>query len=131
MFCPKCGSEYKDGVTRCGECEVPLVATLPEKPKRPAPKDKDKDLEFVSVVRTFILQDIAIIRSILSDSGIEYYIRGENGIIVNPLVDPASVMVVKDQAEDARELLKDLKLGFYVFGPDHHEESGPDNESSK
>jgi hypothetical protein len=131
MFCPKCRSEYKEGVKVCAECEVPLVATLPEKPKRRVPKDRDKDLEFVSVVRTFIPQDIAIIKSLLADSGIEYYIRGETGMITYPLVDPASVMVVKEQADEARELLKDLKLGFYVFGPDHPEENEPDGESSK
>lgn len=127
MFCPKCRSEYKDGVKVCGECEEPLVATLPEKPKRPG----EKDVEFVSIVRTFNPKDIATIRSILDDSGIEYYIQGENGILVNPLVDPANVMVEKEQAEDARELLKDLDLSYYFFKPDHHEENEPDDESSK
>ncbi|MFA4949025.1 MAG: DUF2007 domain-containing protein [Candidatus Krumholzibacteriia bacterium] len=127
MFCPKCKAEYIEGVKECGECEVSLVATLPEKPERA----EQKDLDFVSVVRTFNPQDIAIIRSILDDSGIEYYIQGENGIAVRPLVDPANVMVVKDQAADAIELLKDLNLSFYMFKPDHHEENEPDDESSK
>lgn len=127
MFCPKCKAEYKEGVKRCGECEVSLVANLADVPRTgPEPR---KDIEFVSVVRTFIPQDIAIIESILADSGIDYYIQGETGMLTYPLVDPASVMVVKDQADEARELLKDLKLGFYVFGPDHDEEDAPDKDS--
>jgi hypothetical protein len=127
MFCPKCRAEYKEGVKECGQCEVSLVAVLPEKPK--SSHEPRKDVEFVSVVRTFIPADIAIIESILADSDIEYYIQGKEGMVMYPLVDPGNVMVVKEQAEEARELLKDLKLQFYVSC--HNEEEKPDDESSK
>ena len=69
--------------------------------------------------------------SILDDSGIEYYIQGEETIHIRPLVDPANVLVVKERAEDAMALLKDLDLSFYLFKPDDSEKSEPDDESSK
>lgn len=28
MFCPECETEYREGVLRCSDCDVPLVATL-------------------------------------------------------------------------------------------------------
>ena len=34
MFCPDCESEYREGVTRCADCDVPLVEELGE-PERP------------------------------------------------------------------------------------------------
>ncbi len=29
-WCPQCGAEYREEFTRCSECDVPLVASLPE-----------------------------------------------------------------------------------------------------
>ena len=128
MFCPKCRAEYVEGVTKCGECEVPLVPSLADIPRlKPEPQ---KDIAFVSIVRTFNPQDVAIIKSILEDSGIEYYIQGEETIHIRPLVDPANVLVIKEQAAEATELLKDLDLSFYVTPVhDHKENYELDDES--
>jgi len=32
MYCPLCRSEYRPGFTRCADCDVELVETLPEEP---------------------------------------------------------------------------------------------------
>ncbi len=32
-FCPVCKNEYREGITQCHECKVPLVASLDEGPK--------------------------------------------------------------------------------------------------
>lgn len=30
MFCPQCKAEYRQGIAQCADCQVPLVASLPE-----------------------------------------------------------------------------------------------------
>jgi len=39
MYCPQCRSEYREGFTRCGTCEVDLVADLTSVPREPPAAD--------------------------------------------------------------------------------------------
>ena len=32
MWCPECKNEYREGITRCADCDVDLVDELPEEP---------------------------------------------------------------------------------------------------
>jgi len=68
MFCPKCKSEYKAGIIKCVVCGVKLVNELPEE-------------EFVEFVKVFESSDpllTALIKSILEDAGIEFFVNGEH-----------------------------------------------------
>ena len=102
MFCPSCGCEYEPGVYRCGDCRVPLV----EEP--PAPRR----VEFEEVLATYNPGDVAVIRAVLDSEGLTYFFKGESFAHLRPLVDPARLMVCKDEVETARRILKDLKLAY-------------------
>jgi hypothetical protein len=73
----------------------------------------DKDFsEYVQVLETHNAGDRVFIRSILDAEGIAYFIQGEyiSPYLFNAL--PMRVMVRKDQAGKAREILKDIELSY-------------------
>ncbi|MGD1047937.1 MAG: DUF2007 domain-containing protein [Candidatus Krumholzibacteriaceae bacterium] len=120
MFCPKCKSEYKEGVRQCYDCGVPLVDVIP-------PEPKVRDLEYVSILETFNWGDIAMIESVLEGSGIDYLIQGERALYVVQYVEPVTVLVVKEQVDEAKELLKDLDLSFKAISTTEEEASEVEN----
>ena len=113
MFCPNCKAEYTKGITRCSDCDVDLINLLPEPNKN---EQVDHDLTFVPVLSTFNLGDIALLRSVLDNQGIEYFLQGENTSYIRAYMDPTILMVREDQVEITKELLKDFDLKFTIFG---------------
>jgi hypothetical protein len=105
MFCPICKAEYRQGFTRCSDCDFDLVETLPPEPPESAPESVD----YKEVLATFNPMDIALIKSILDAEEITYFFQS---ITFLPFVLPARLMVRTDQVEQAVEILKDLKLSF-------------------
>ena len=83
--------------------------------------------EFVPIIETHNAGDRVFIKSILDAEGIAYFIQGEHvaPYLFNAL--PMRVMVRKDQADQAREILKDLELSYsYGFRDDAND--GDDEE---
>ena len=117
MFCPECGLGYRDGITRCSECDVNLVAILPPEP--------DHSAEYVPVTTVQGQLEIDQIRSFLESNGIPSEVQGEStrnlyGFTVDGLA-AAQVLVPKDQAADAMELLKEADHGDLVIDAEESE----------
>ena len=102
MFCPHCHSEYKKGIDVCSKCGVTLVPELPE-------ESPSEFIEFEEILATYNAVEIAIIKSLLEPEGIDYYFKSEFFNYMEPLAQPARLMVRKDQAQEAREILKELR----------------------
>jgi hypothetical protein len=103
MFCPKCKSEFVEGINKCSECGVELIEELPPDPKPPKPEFPD----YAEVLVNPSPADVAILKLILDSKEITYFIKGENAQI--SFATP-KLMVRTDQVEMAKELIKDLKL---------------------
>ncbi len=103
MWCPACRAEYVRGILECPDCRVALVENQPPPPV---------PVEFEEILRTFNQGDIALIKSILDDAEVEYFFHGEIFNLVDPLIQPARLRVRKEQADEARQLLKGLNVSF-------------------
>lgn len=105
MFCPQCKSEYREGFTKCADCGSPLVDSLPAEPE-------PEFIDYQMVLSTFNPADIAIIKSVLQTTDIVYFFQGEHFGYMEPLASPTRLMVKKDQVEEARLLIGELKLAL-------------------
>ena len=77
---------------------------------------KNEFVEYVPILETHNAGDRVFIKSILDAEGITYFIQGEYvaHYLYNAL--PMRLMVKKDQANKAREILKDIKLSYSYGG---------------
>ena len=114
IVCPNCSTPLElsgeERITRkfhCVECDS-LINFNYDPPKIFKPES------FVELLSSMNQGDISLIKSILDNSEIDYFIYGENFLNVDPLIQPARFFVLSTRLEDARELLKDLEQ--HIFG---------------
>lgn len=98
MYCPLCRAEFREGYSRCADCDVDLVATLPVEEKKPG---------YIELATVFTEGEIALLKSSLDQAGIVYYFHGEQAHRLAPLPFGARLMVREDCREEAEAILKD------------------------
>ncbi len=113
MYCPRCRTEYREGVSECADCGAPLVAELPKV------AEEAHDLELVTVLETEDSVALGLAKAALEEAGIEYlvssneelrqFIRG--GFGMNPDQVPyqtCRIQVAAESEVEARALLEPL-----------------------
>ena len=110
MFCPQCRSEYREGFTVCADCQVELVASLPE--LSPVASDERPNMELVTVFDSTNPALIGIAKTVLESAGLEFVTVGTDaaGAVFagNPFLGHARLQVDKERAEEARKLLSEI-----------------------
>lgn len=111
MYCPECGIEYRDGVTVCIDCAVPLTPDPPPAPPEPTAEWVD----LVTVLETSDPTLVMVARSLLEAEGIPCYARsdtlqellglGRAPSGVNLLIGPVQLQVPTERGGEALELL--------------------------
>ncbi|MCP5062498.1 MAG: hypothetical protein GY936_08550 [Ignavibacteriae bacterium] len=113
IICPNCDSESElsddermKGKTHCSECESVIDFTVNP------PKILERE-NYTEILSSLNQGDIALIKSILEDGGINYFTLGENFLSVRPLLEPMKILVNDKQLSEAKELLKDVDLKIF------------------
>jgi hypothetical protein len=109
MYCPQCEGEFRDGITVCPDCEVPLVESL---------AGLHDDAPFERVLEVFDPAILPLVRSLLDETDIPYTIENEeamglfpgttSGLAVDAGGRAAEVLVPARRAAEARELLSEV-----------------------
>jgi hypothetical protein len=116
VVCPNCNSalelseeERLSGIAECPECAETFDFSA----------DPPEAVKYVELLSSLNQGDIALLKSILGNSGIRYYIYGENFLHARPLLEPARFFVKESQLQEARELLKDFD--FHIWGTSNNQ----------
>ncbi|MFH1197874.1 MAG: hypothetical protein V1720_19390 [bacterium] len=119
LKCPGCSAELElteeekaSGTIHCPECEGMIDFSVD-------PPAIIEDITCVELCTSLNQGDIALIKSILDDSGIYYYTSGENFLSMSPLLESVRFFVDQTQVEDAKELLKDFELNILGASMNH------------
>lgn len=98
MFCPNCKSEYREGFTRCSDCDVDLVDRLPE-------EERKEDL--VNVFETAEPALVDVVASFLAANSIQYIIKGTASTrLGRGLGTHAQFWVAQEDEDASRELIR-------------------------
>jgi hypothetical protein len=89
---------------------------------------KDEYIEYELILETHNEGDRALLKSILDAEGVKYYFQGEHVAPYLYRALPMRLMVKKDQATVAREILKDIELSFSYGGSINIEDIADDDE---
>ncbi len=113
MICPKCKSEYVEGIFMCPDCDIKLVYDLSPEPEQHF--EVDNDVNYVCIYSPSSSQETAHIKMILDREKIHYFIKNEekDGGASSLNISNAGIglFVPEDKSEFALELLK-TELGI-------------------
>ncbi len=111
MFCPKCKSEFIEGVYRCPDCDTDLVARLPDAGFLPSgDKEPIENYDWIMIFHPVGAQELAMIKMILERENIPYFIGNDNtrrAALYTPVNLAFELWVPQDFAERTLQLLKD------------------------
>jgi hypothetical protein len=108
MYCPQCGTEYREGFTECSDCHIPLLPgnTPPES------SSFDPNLDLVVVLETNDPIQLALAKGLLEEAGIPLFVLGQIATLIQDvdgfLHKWVRLQVPRDREAEARELLEQV-----------------------
>jgi hypothetical protein len=126
-FCPSCRCEYRLGFTRCTDCDLELVESLPEeKPE----EFHENDVELVELASFPDYSEAEMIQELLEGNGITTVLRGDVVPLGN-VSGAATLLVEETDLPAAQKLYEDYFAGEVEEVPEPGEESRDEEEDTE
>jgi len=125
-WCPECGAEYREGFTKCSECQAALVDVPPTTATAPATPGPP----WVEVASYTTVEEATLAQGLLNDEGIPAEVVDRH-VVLNPFpqVDEAEVLLLVPPGleERADAVLAEAESGSATLAEDAEP---PDPESA-
>jgi hypothetical protein len=125
-WCPECGAEYREGFTKCSECQATLVDVPPRAASGPATPGPP----WVEVASYTTVEEATLAQGLLNEGGIPAEVVDRH-VVLNPFpqVDEAEVLLLvpPELAERADAVLAEAESGSATLAEDAEP---PDPESA-
>ena len=111
MFCPSCRYEYRPEISKCPDCDIWLVSTLPIEPTPRSEQVETDDTDLSLIYSTFDYTELMLVAGMLEDAGIQRHINHlpSTGTVHRVLVSysrlPYEICVRPNDVDKAAELL--------------------------
>jgi hypothetical protein len=106
LFCPQCKSEFTEGFTRCGSCNVDLIDQLPPQPKM-------ETFRPVTVFTTSNLHEAHLVKSLLEGNNITAIIidgkLASLNLFLTNAIGGIKLAVSESDLNEANEILKEYR----------------------
>ena len=107
MFCPSCEGEFREGITRCPECDIDLVAVLDAGRHR---------ADLVVVFESAEPEELLPVEGALRAAGIPFLVDGRDSVpgesfggSFDPATHSGRVEVPASRVDDARSVLAEVQ----------------------
>lgn len=105
MFCPQCKAEYRDGFSRCSDCDIALVGELPKSAESAAYEG-----QFRLIYTTHEESDcVAFCRRLIA-AGIPFKVAESNRQNLKAVDRTFAIGVASDRYTVAQEILNESRL---------------------
>jgi len=105
-YCPQCLTEYPEGAVACADCGAALQPGLPAKGDAKAGSSEVNLVRLRTFSGPTAQLDADLARNILETQGILCALPGDSSAQILPGVDDVQLLVRKEDAEQAAEILQ-------------------------
>ncbi len=117
MICPDCGAEYREGITICADCSIPLITKsaydqrVKMKEVEEAKQESAARIDLVPIHSVQGMMESDLIQAMLEASGIRNITRSTATASVHPFtmdgLGEITIVVSEEDAEEARRVIQE------------------------
>lgn len=110
MFCPKCKAEYREGFSRCADCDVDLIPKL-----SPEPEQSEEYVDLINIKTYSSRHEAELAKGFLAANGVNAVVSGDDYGGIHPGLSFSTgvrLSVKEEDVEKAKRIFRDAGISI-------------------